>query len=403
MPLSIMLLSSNFAAISAISIIALLIVFAGLILKRLHQPYLIAYIFIGVLIGKHGFDLIQNESSLHLLGELGIILLFFFIGMELDLRSFIKSWKLALFGTFAQILISISAGCLIGYLLEWTWVRSVVIGCIIALSSSAVIFKLLEEKNLSNKKIGQNVMSILLAQDVAIAPILILLSLSGGEEKSTLSILTTILGGLFIIGIISYIYYKREIKLPFRRTIKDDHELQVFLALLFCSTGALLAGLFGISEALGAFVGGLVMHAGKATKWIHDAIHSFRILFVAVFFISVGAQIDINFLVENIMELCLGIIAVYLTNHLINTLILKMNGNTWSDAILGGGLLAQVGELSFLICISAYNLDILSKYGYNFSISLISLTICISPFWILLTEKVIHTIPALSRPQMTSE
>jgi len=386
-----MLLSSNFSAISSISIIALLIVFAALLLKRLHQPYLIAYIFIGILIGEYGFNLIKNESSLHFMGELGIILLFFFIGMELDLRAFVKNWKLALFGTCGQILVSIAVGCMIGYISGWTWVRSVIIGCIISLSSSAVIFKLLEEKGLTTKKIGENVMSILLAQDVAIAPILIVLSIFGGEDKSPMSIMTTIFGGILIIGVIGYIYYKREIRLPFRKTIKDDHELQVFLALLFCASGALFAGIFGISEALGAFVGGLVMHAGKATHWIHEAIHSFRILFVAVFFISVGAQIDIHFLTANIMELTLGIIAVYLTNHLINTLILKMNNNSWSDAILGGGLLAQVGELSFLICISANHFDILSAYGYNFSICLISLTICLSPFWILGTEKVIKT------------
>jgi CPA2 family monovalent cation:H+ antiporter-2 len=150
----------------------------------------------------------------------------------------------------------------------------------------------------------------------------------------------------------------------------------------------MIAGLFGISEALGAFVGGLVMHAGKATKWIHDAIHSFRILFVAVFFVSIGAQINIQFLLANLVPLGLVLVAVYVLNQFINTLILKTYHNSWPDALLGGAFLAQIGELSFLICITAFNLDILTQYAYDFTISLISLTIFISPFWILLAEKI---------------
>ncbi|NNJ89614.1 MAG: cation:proton antiporter, partial [Eudoraea sp.] len=195
--------------------------------------------------------------------------------------------------------------------------------------------------------------------------------------------------GILIISAIIYIYVKKEITwLPFRKSIQKDHELQVFLALFFCFAGAMIAGLFGISEALGAFVGGLVMHAGKATRWIHDAIHSFRILFVAIFFISIGAQINVEFLLNNLLPLGLVLIAVYVLNQFINTLILKTYNNSWKDAIFGGAMLAQIGELSFLICITALNLNILTQYAYDFTISLISLTICISPFWIAITEKI---------------
>ncbi|MBT8282661.1 MAG: cation:proton antiporter, partial [Muriicola sp.] len=267
--------------------------------------------------------------------------------------------------------------------------RIIVLGFVIALSSSAVIFKILEDKKLLDKKIGQNVSSILLAQDIAIAPILILISIFGGEDTSTESILLKITGGVLIISIIIYIYIRKEITwLPFRKSIMKDHELQVFLALFFCFAGAVVAGMFGISEALGAFVGGLVMHAGKATRWIHDAIHSFRILFVAVFFISIGAQINTTFLIDNLLPLGMVLIAVFGLNHTINTLILKAYNNSWREAIFGGAMLAQIGELSFLICITALNLEILTDYAYDFTISLISLTIGISPFWIALTEKI---------------
>jgi CPA2 family monovalent cation:H+ antiporter-2 len=386
-------------SITFISIVGLLVVVASFVLKKLHQPNLVAYILIGVLIGSHGLDLIENEESIVFIGELGIILLFFFIGMEIDLSSFVKEWRLAFFGTLGQIILSIASVYAIGAVYGWPIARVVVLGFVIALSSSAVIFKLLEEKSLMKKRVGKNVISILLAQDIALAPILIIISIVGGENTSTHAILMKIIGGIIIIGIIVYVYVKKEIKwLPFKKEILKDHELQVFLALFFCFAGALLASTFGISEALGAFVGGLVMHAGKATMWIHDAIHSFRILFVAIFFISIGAQIDTNFILENCRELVTVLFAVYLTNHLINTVILKIYKNTWKDALLGGALLAQIGELSFLICLTAFNLKILTSYAYDFTISLISMTICISPIWIILTEKVICRISFFKEP-----
>jgi len=380
------LISEFGAQIEFICILVVCVVIASYILKRFHQPNLVAYILIGILISPNAFDLIQEPESMKFIGELGIILLFFFIGMEINLQHFIKGWKLALFGTLGQIIMSILVMFLIGYILNWTTTRSWVLGTVIALSSSAVVFKLLEEKNLLENPIGRHVTNILLAQDIAIAPILIIISIIGGSQDTSITL--PVIGGILFLSIMIYIYKVQEIKwLPFKKEIKNDHELQVFLALFFCFSGALIASWFNISEALGAFIGGLIMHAGKATKWIHDAIHSFRILFVAIFFISIGAQLKIHFIFENGLELALVLIAVYATNHFINAVILRLYNNTWSDAILGGAYLGQIGELSFLICLSAFNVGILTEYAYDFTLALISMTILISPFWILSTEK----------------
>jgi len=269
------LISQFGSSISFICIVVLLVVLASFFLKKINQPNLIAYILIGILVGPSSLDLIENPESIVFIGELGIILLFFFIGMEIDLSSFIRDWKLALFGTLSQILLSVLSVFLVGYFLDWSMSRILVLGCVIALSSSAVVFKLLEERGLFSSKLGKNVSSILLAQDIAIAPILIFISMMGttvsaGSVSFVDSIYMKILGGIIFVGLTTYVAIKKEIKqLPFKNTIKDDHELQVFMALFFCFSGALLANFFGISEALGAFVGGIVMHAGKATAWIH--------------------------------------------------------------------------------------------------------------------------------------
>jgi CPA2 family monovalent cation:H+ antiporter-2 len=353
---------------------------------------LIGYIIIGICLGEHGFDMFADKAQVEFLGELGIILLFFFIGMEISLPSFVNKWKVAILGTLSQILISVGIMALVGYFLDWKSARSIVIGFVIALSSSAVVIKLLENKKLLNTTLGDNVLSILLTQDIMIAPILIVTSLLGGSVQTVPETITKILGGGFVFFMFFYLYIKKEIKLPYVDELEEDHELQVFLAILLCAAGALITSLFGLSPALGAFIGGMVVHASKDTDWIHESLHPFRILFIALFFISVGAQINIYFLEQHKWAIMLVLLIVFLTNHAINAIILRVFDCSWKDAFLGGALLAQIGEMSFLVCFTGYQSSIISEFGYMFSLCIISLSLLISPFWIAATEKLLLRI-----------
>lgn len=369
-----------------ISGIVILILILGLLMKRLHQPYIISYILVGVLLGDGGMGLIPRSVFTDHLGELGIILLLFFIGMEISLPDFLKQWRVAVLGTSGQIGMSVLIMLGVGYLMGWTPIQSVLLGFVIALSSSAIIIKILEERGVLGSTVGKNVLSILLTQDILIVPLLILTSFMGGEARPLGEILRMLVGGILVMGILIYLYSRQQVQLPFSRTIEKDHELQVFAAIFCCFGGALFVSLFGLSPALGAFVGGMIMHLAKATRWIHDTLHAFRILFVALFFINVGLQIDLRFIYDNLAYLLLVLCSVYICNHLLNALILSRFSENWQDAILGGAYLAQIGELSFLLGLTALQVKILDDYGYTFVVSLISLTLIISPFWIALAE-----------------
>lgn len=385
-----LLVSSLDPIIYLVAILAILIIAISTILRKLNQTYIIGYILVGVILGENGLNVIKDTESIHLLGELGVILLLFFIGMEINLIDFLKRWKIAIIGTFLQITISVALVLLIGYYYNWNFARSVVLGFVIALSSSAVVIKLLQDKNLIDTKVGKNVLSILLAQDVALVPLLIIISQLGGKSESIESIVLMIIGAILIVVILGYIYVKGVIILPFSKKIYRDHELQVFMAIFLCFGCALATSLFGISAALGAFVGGIIINAARATHWIHDTLHSFRILFVSFFFISVGLQIDLTFIYKNLWAISTTIFVVYVTNHLLNSLILRVFSCDWKEALLGGALLAQIGELSFLLSSTAFSLGIIENFGYNFTISLISLTLVVSPFWIAITERIIR-------------
>jgi CPA2 family monovalent cation:H+ antiporter-2 len=384
------LLSEIDPMVSFITILAVLVIMIGLVLKKFHQPYLIGYILAGAVLGDQGFGLIENHDLIKQLGEIGIILLLFFIGMEISLPELVKQWKVALIGTLFQVLISVIVVMSIGHFYAWSIERSVVLGFVLALSSSAVIIKILQDKHIINSRLGKNILSILLTQDIIIVPLLIITSLLGGRSTPTESIVLMIIGGIGIIAILVYIYVKKSIRLPFSKRIENDKELQLFLAILFCFGGALITSFLNLSAALGAFVGGMAIHVAKSTEWIHDTLHSFRILFVALFFVSIGLQIDFNFLVDNYVQISIILLSVYLINNVINTLILRVFKSSWKEAILGGAYLAQIGELSFLLSFSAYSMNIIGDYSYNFSICLISLTLVISPFWITMTDKAVE-------------
>lgn len=378
------ILASFDPLVGLISILAVLAILVSSLLKRIKQPFIIGYILIGVIVGQ--LNLVNNGDTIHRLGELGIILLMFFIGMEISLPDLVQKWKIAILGTLMQVGISILSVFLLGYFFEWSLVESIILGFVISLSSSAIVIKILDDKDLIDTNIGQNVLSILLMQDIIIVPLLIATSFMGGESLGKTKLILMLVGGVIVIGVLVFIYIKKSIKLPFSSGLEQDHELQVFEAIFACFGCALVTSLFGLSGALGAFIGGMIMHVGQSTEWIHDVLHSFRVLFVAFFFIGIGLQIDFEFILANWKQISIVLVAVYITNHVINSVILKIFGNTWREAILGGSLLGQIGELSFLISLSAYNLGILAKYGYNFTISLISLTMIISPFWIAMTE-----------------
>ena len=374
------------ANLSKFVILAIIIIGLGAILRMLKQPFVIAYIIAGVLLGEHGFQVITDDVLIGSMGEFGLILLLFFIGMEISLPDLMKHWKIALIGTPSQVIFSIGLVSLIGSYFDWEWNRIIVLGFIISLSSSAVIIKLLQDTQQVGSPVGQNVLNILLTQDVLIVPMLIITNYVGGTQPTWGEISLQIIGGILVILFMGWILRKKEIRLPYSEQIESDHELQVFIAFFICFGFAVLTSFFHLSAALGAFLAGILVHAARSTEWFHDSLHAFRVVFVAIFFVSIGMLIDMNFLYENFAIIGTLLLAVYISNHFINSFILRLFKCTWKDAIYGGAMLAQVGELSFIIVAIAFKDQIISEFSYQVTLIVIALTLLISPFWISITR-----------------
>jgi CPA2 family monovalent cation:H+ antiporter-2 len=377
--------------------VGFVVVFVGILLKRFQQPLIVAYIITGILLGPFGIGFIEDIKVVEELGELGLILLLFFIGMEISLPDLVKLWKTSLFGTLIQIAASLLAVYALGYFFNWDIQRVIVVAFVISLSSSAVVIKLLEGKNEVNTAIGQNVISILLMQDMLIVPMLIITELVAGVTPTTQEIILKSAGGLLIIGIFIVILLKGKIKVPFSNWMEKDHELQVFIAILFSFGFASFTAFLGLSAALGAFFAGIIVHATDTKEWFHDALHGFRVSFVSMFFVSIGMLINLQFVVDNWVIISLLVLSAFITNHVINTFTLNFFCKNWLNSIYGGALLAQIGELSFVIAATAYYRDVIQEYTYQLSIATISITLLLSPFWILMTKKIVDRFAPKSK------
>ncbi len=376
-------------------LVAFLALLLGFLLKLLKQPNIIAYIITGVLAGQYGLGIFSDTQLIMDFGSIGLILLLFFLGMEVQVSQLVSNWKISVLGTLAQIMISIGVVWVLGAFFSWNMVRIVTLGFVISLSSTAVVIKLLEQRQELNTTTGQNVLAILLAQDIFIVPMMISLSYMQGTPPSVFESLKQLVGGILIIGLVYFALRKKNIRLPFSHLLMEDHEMQVFFAFALCFGLATLTGLFGISSALGAFAAGIIVSATGGAGWFHHSLNSLRVVFVGLFFISVGMLIDLSFFSTHLLEIGLLVVAVFITNTVINASIFRLFGGHIRESIYAGAMLSQIGEFSFVIGATAFHSGVITDYAYKMIVAVISVSLLLSPLWIKLAEKTRRQAPSV--------
>lgn len=370
-------------AVGAIFFILLL----GFILKFFRQPHVVAYLIAGIVIGPWGVGLVTDIDSISRLGTAGVVLLLFFVGMETDIHKLVENWKLILFGTLMQIVLSVGCVWLLGFWFDWSLARIVLIGFVISLSSTAIVIKLLQDNGMLSTSLGQSALGILLAQDLAIIPMLIIIGLLGAGNIDNVQLVKQGVGTIMTVALFVFILSRKQVHLPLSKWLKDDKELQLFTALGICFGLAMLTAWFELSTALGAFVAGMLVGAAKETLWVHRTLDSFRVLFVALFFVSVGMLLDVSFLIAHWQQTAILVMAALITNIFINAVILKLSKYSWKESLYAGVLLSQIGEFSFVLAAVGYQASIINDYGYQLALCVISLSLLTSPIWIGMSKK----------------
>ncbi|CAM2010315.1 cation:proton antiporter [Acanthopleuribacter pedis] len=382
------------AAVIPFVTICFIVFTLGFLAKKMRAPIMVGYMIAGFVVGPSGLGIITDQVVPNQLGSFGVLLLLFFVGMELSIADFKSNLVKATVGTLLQIGLSIAFTFLIGFAFDWPWQRALVMGFVISLSSTAVVFRFLQNENMLQSKIGGAVGNILISQDFAVIAMLLCVQYLGPKQAGADShAVLQLIGCILFCGVLFLILKKQHINLGIWRWVEQDKELQVFLALLLCFGIALIAGLFHLSAALGAFVGGIIVSAARETEWVSHRLETFQILLMAVFFAAVGMMLDVSVLREYWLTIGLLLLAVFLTNTFINTGILMVSGFNFRDSLFGGSLLSQIGEFSFVLAAISVQIGIISQITYQITLSVIAMSLFFSPIWVFVVTKLFPRTP----------
>lgn len=344
------------------------------------QPSVVAYIVAGVVAGPFGLGIITDAGLIETLGEFGVLMLLFFIGMEISISSLVKNWRVVILGTMFQVLGSITVIGILGHFFDWELSRIILLGFVTSLSSTAVILSYLESKGILGTRVGSDVVGVLLAQDILIVPMLITVSALGGSFDIN-TFLMQILGTLILL-ISLFILLRKKIALPkIIRSMNPTNDHKLFIALILCFGAALFTGIFQLSLGLGAFIGGVFAANVINFGWVKDELRSFKTLFLALFFVSIGLLIDMTFLKENLIFIIAVLMSAFVINTFVNTIIFLWLRRSLRYSLYVGAILAPLGEFSFLLATAGLQVGAIGLYAYQMAVIVIALSLIVSPFW----------------------
>lgn len=373
--------------------LALFALVMGILFIRVGIPLVLAHLATGLLLGPHALGVITELEMVEQLGEVGLVILLFFLGMEMSVTRLVRNWRISVGGTVIQIALSTITVILAGAFLSWPLERSVLLGFVVSLSSTAVVLPILKQEGEVGTPTGEDVLGILLVQDLAVVPMVIVIGTFQEVATSLSRVAVQVGASVVLIGLV--IALGRGYRLPTlrMRLIEEHEEMQVFAAFVACFGMATLTAVLGLSTAMGAFVGGILVAEGRKTGWVRPALEPFRVLLMALFFVAVGALLDLSFLFENIWIVFLLVAVALLSNTAINAGILRVLGRPWRSSFYGGALLSQIGEFSFVLAALGLQAGVITEFSYQTTLAVISLSIAVSPLWIWTVRRAEGMLP----------
>lgn len=360
----------------------LLLLGLGLILvlvaQRLGVSALVAYLVTGGLAVSFGWA--ESSDNIKTVGEVGAALLLFSIGLELDLPGMRKRIKQVVTGAVMQIGATVCVGGLLMYTLGETWQASLTIGCCLALSSTLMVLRALDEQNLRNKEVGRTIVGLLLTQDVCLAPMVILLSiLVPPEGHAGQPFWVPLLGG---VALISFTILLRKVvmaKLFARIVAARVPELEVAFSVSVAIGTAFLTESVGLGAAVGAFCAGLAMGGDEHRHSIETATRPLQGLMAILFFMTIGLQFDLNFVMNNVGLVLGALVVSVIIKAALAGFALRLAGLPPRMAIGAGIMVGQVGEFGFVLAANGP----LNSDTFKLVVAVACLSLTITPFLVM--------------------
>jgi CPA2 family monovalent cation:H+ antiporter-2 len=323
--------------------------------ERLRVPSVVSFLLIGALLGPGGIGLVSDVERVRGLAELGVVFLLFEVGLELPLERVRGLWRRALLAGGLQVVATIALVAALGAGLGWTLPTGLVMGALVAMSSTAIAMRLLAVRNELDAPHGQLAVGILLFQDLCIVPFLLAVPLlaagaAGGASAGLAMGLARALGALAVLGIVARFALPPLLN---RMARIRSRELFTMLAVLVVIGSAVAAEAIGLTLAVGAFVGGLALAASPWAHQLFAEVLPLRGLLLGIFFTAVGMLFDPAALVSPLPVLGYVAGVVLLKTALVVTIVAAVLGQGLRHGVLTGMTLAQTGEFSFVLAAAA--------------------------------------------------
>ncbi len=383
-----------------IVIIFALSLLVNLLFTRFKVPSVVGYLLTGILAGPHLLGLIHGEHDIELMAEIGVVLLMFTIGLEFSIKSLVKIRRIVFVGGFIQVILTAGAFTVVSHFYELDLRSSIFIGFIVALSSSALVLKIMQERAELTSNYGRTILGILIFQDLLLVPLLLFTDFLGNGSDHLWLELTGLLIKMAFIGLVIFTGTRWIVPWLFNKiALAKSQELFTMSIFLICLSIALLTSELGMSLAFGAFLGGLMI---SDTEYSHQAfgnLVSFKDTFTSFFFVSIGMLLNMDFVIENLPLVVWSVVLVLFIKALIAGGTGFLLGHTFKGTILVGLALSQVGEFSFLLAKMGFKAELINSFFYQLFIAVAVLTMSATPFLMKLGNPLSDLLAKLPLPR----
>ena len=369
-----------------IVILLTLAVLAIAALKRFNIAPILAYLIVGIIVSPHALGLIQDTKDVRFIAEFGVVFLMFTVGLEFSLAKFIALRKevLGLGGT-QMLLTSLIAGAIDWYFSQ-NMKEAIIVGGIIALSSTAIVTKQLSEQLELNSRHGHLAISILIFQDLAVIPLLVLIPTLSSDQPllQSLEINTFIKSGIIILLMLAIGHW---ILRPLFRIIANIRSAELFTlsVLLIALSAAWATHAAGLSLALGSFIAGMMLSETEYRHQIEIDIRPFQNILLGLFFITVGMLLDLDVLLTQLHWVILVALLLIIIKTFIVTMLCYLFGATPGVSLRTGLVLNQGGEFGFALLTLALTYNVIEQGTIQIVLSAIILSMMITP-WIIVNN-----------------
>ncbi len=380
----------EFLIIRDIVIILLVSVPIIFLFNRINVPSLVGFLVAGMIIGPYGFQLISDVNNIAVMAEVGVILLLFTIGLELSIEKLFLMKKFLLLAGGLQVFLTTIFSSLIFYLVGFPFNKSIFFGMLMSVSSTAIILKILYDRDELESPHGRIALSISLFQDLATVPMILVLPIlgmtSGKAEINIAYQLIFAFVSVFLIVAAARILMPRILYQLAKLKIKEVFTIGIILLLLGT---AYLTHTIGLSFAIGAFVAGLILSESEYSHQIVSEILPFKDVFNSIFFASIGMLVSFNLIAEVPVQLVLLVIGIILLKFVIVFGIVLILRYPLRTAIMTGLILAQIGEFSFVIAQEGAGFNLFPEDLFNVFLASSIFTMLISSFLYQVSPKIV--------------